>query len=193
MSDPISSGEATRRERLLNGALELFAERGYTGTSVKAIAERAGVSQGLLYVHFDNKQALLVALFEQGMQDVQTTLEFDSVSGSGSATEHLVSLLNKTFDLMQKNRDFWRLFYTLRFQATAVEALGPTLNTGLAAIREQLEKVCKDLKLPEPELEARLLFATIDGVCQHAALEPDTYPFKDVFDALVGKYQEVPQ
>lgn len=192
MSDSTSSGEATRRERLLNGALALFAERGYAGTSVKAIAERAGVSQGLLYVHFANKQALLVALFERGMQDVQSTLD-KSLSDSVSATEHLASLLNKTFALMQENRDFWRLFYTLRFQATALEALGPALERGLAVIREQLEEVCRDLNLPQPELEARLLFATIDGICQHATLEPETYPFKNVLDALVGKYQEVPQ
>ena len=183
--------EPTRRERLLESALELFAERGYAGTSVKAIAERAGVSQGLLYVHFADKQALLAALFEKGMSDVRSTLVSDTADSTLSGVGRLATLLDKTYELVQTNRPFWQLFYTLRFQTAALEALGPTLQTGLAALRGELESVCKDLNLPEPELEARLLFATIDGVCQHATVEPD-YPFEEVFGHLLSTYQEVP-
>ena len=79
MTNLTATNGTSRQERLLESALELFAERGYAGTSVKTIAGRAGVSQGLLYVHFESKQALLVALFERGMQDVQSTLELGCV------------------------------------------------------------------------------------------------------------------
>ena len=188
MANPTPTNETPRRERLLESALALFAERGYAGTSVKAIAERAGVSQGLLYVHFENKQDLLIALFERGMQDVQFTLESDVAT---VGVKRLGILLRRTFDLMQANRDFWRLFYTLRFQVSVAEALGPAIQLGTSTIREELARVCRDMNVPHPELEARLLFATIDGVCQHAVLEPDTYPFEDVFDVLLSKYQEV--
>ena len=180
--------ETPRQERLLGSALELFAERGYAGTSVKAIAGRAGVSQGLLYVHFESKQALLVALFKRGMQDVQSTLELDA---SATGVEQLGVLLRRTFALIRANRSFWRLFYTLRFQPSVAEALGPVVQAGTSSIREQLERVCRDMNVPHPEMEARLLFATIDGVCQHAVHEPETYPFEDVLDALLNKYQEV--
>ncbi len=197
MAQPESSPEPSRRERLLTGALELFAERGYAGTSIKAIAERAGVSQGLLYVHFANKQALLAALFERGLDDVRSTFHFDppdsAVDSAGEAVTgmaRLATLLNKTYELMQANRPFWRLFYALRFQTAALDALGPALQTGLLSLRGELESVCRNLNLPRPELEARLLFATIDGVCQHAALEPD-YPFEAVFEQLLARYQEV--
>lgn len=188
MSNLTSANEAPRRERLLESALDLFAERGYAGTSVKAIAERAGVSQGLLYVHFENKQALLTDLFERGMGDVQFTLE---VEDGTTGVERLSGLLHKVFDLMQSNRDFWRLFYALRFQPSVAEALGDSIRIGTSKIREQLEHVCNDMGLSHPKLEARLLFATIDGVCQHAALEPDSYPFEDALEALLEKYREV--
>jgi AcrR family transcriptional regulator len=48
---------ATRRD-LLTAARELFATTGYAGTTVRAIAERAGVNQALLFRHFGNKEAL---------------------------------------------------------------------------------------------------------------------------------------
>lgn len=175
----------SKRDLLLKSALELFAEHGYAGTSVKAIAQRAGVSQGLLYVHFENKAALLTALLEKGMADVASTLE---VGAATTGLERLEALLRNVFTLMQTNGDFWRLFYTLRFQPAVAEALGPTLQVGATTIREQLGAVCRELQVSHPELEARLLFAAIDGVCQHAALEPD-YPFEDVLKTLLGKYQ----
>lgn len=180
--------DLTRQELLLESALELFAEHGYAGTSVKAIAQRAGVSQGLLYVHFTNKEALLLALFEKSMHDVQSTFEIDA---SANGVARLEILLHKTFDLIQMNHDFWRLFYTLRFQPATTQTLGSIMYLGIEAIRTQLEQICRDLNVAHPELEARLLFATIDGICQHALLEPDAYPFERVLEVLLGKYQQV--
>jgi AcrR family transcriptional regulator len=51
---------ADTRERLLQAAASVFAERGYDGTRVADIAAAAGVSNGALYAHFDSKAELLV-------------------------------------------------------------------------------------------------------------------------------------
>lgn len=56
-------------------ALELFAEHGFGSTSVKAIAQRAGVSPGLIYTYFPSKDDLLRAVFERGVEEVFATLE----------------------------------------------------------------------------------------------------------------------
>jgi AcrR family transcriptional regulator len=48
------------RERLLNAAADVFAERGYDGTRVADIASAAGVSNAALYAHFPSKAQLLV-------------------------------------------------------------------------------------------------------------------------------------
>ncbi len=49
-------------ERILAAAADFFAERGFANTTVEAIAQRAGVSKGLVYVHFPSKEALLEAV-----------------------------------------------------------------------------------------------------------------------------------
>jgi AcrR family transcriptional regulator len=51
---------ADTRERLLQAAADVFAERGYEGTRVADIAAAAGVSNGALYAHFASKADLLV-------------------------------------------------------------------------------------------------------------------------------------
>jgi len=50
---------------LLRAALDLFAERGYEGTSVRAIARAVGLSEGGLYAHFENKRAIFEAVLGQ--------------------------------------------------------------------------------------------------------------------------------
>jgi AcrR family transcriptional regulator len=64
------------RERILRSALALFARRGFANTSVRLLAEEAGVSQGLLYNYFDGKHELLRAIFARSMEGVQRTCEF---------------------------------------------------------------------------------------------------------------------
>lgn len=59
------SASRDTRERILDSAAELFAERGYGGTTTRAIAERAGVNEVTLFRHFGNKQGVLVSLTER--------------------------------------------------------------------------------------------------------------------------------
>jgi AcrR family transcriptional regulator len=53
----------SRRDRIVEAALELFATRGFEGTSTKAIALAAGVAEGLIFHHFETKEALLTEVF----------------------------------------------------------------------------------------------------------------------------------
>lgn len=57
-----------KREAVLGAALELFVERGFHGTTVPEIAERAGVGAGTIYRHFPSKEAVVNELFRQHKQ-----------------------------------------------------------------------------------------------------------------------------
>lgn len=57
-----------KREAILDAALELFAERGFYGTAVPAVAEKAKVGAGTIYRYFPSKEALVNALFQRHKQ-----------------------------------------------------------------------------------------------------------------------------
>jgi len=59
-------GGAATRAALLRSARELFADRGFDRTTVRAIAERAGVNQALLFRYFGSKDALFAAALSEG-------------------------------------------------------------------------------------------------------------------------------
>ena len=56
---------AAARERLYATAMRLIAERGYEATTLRDIANHAGVSVGLLYRYFPSKQAVVIALYDE--------------------------------------------------------------------------------------------------------------------------------
>jgi len=56
---------AAARERLYGTAIQLIAKRGYEATTLRDIAQAAGVSVGLLYRYFPSKQAIVIALYDE--------------------------------------------------------------------------------------------------------------------------------
>jgi AcrR family transcriptional regulator len=59
------AGSGDTREAILDAALSLFAERGFHGASMPALAARAGVAAGTPYRHFDGKEELVNSLYRR--------------------------------------------------------------------------------------------------------------------------------
>ena len=62
---PVVNSKKDLSAAILDAALELFAERGFHGTAMPAVADKAGVGTGTLYRHFASKEALVNALFQK--------------------------------------------------------------------------------------------------------------------------------
>lgn len=73
---------AETRQRLLDAAAELFAERGVEGSSVDAIAERAERTSGAVYDHFGGKEGLLFALLEGWVDDIAVVIDAELVTAT---------------------------------------------------------------------------------------------------------------
>jgi AcrR family transcriptional regulator len=65
----------SRRDKILHAALRLFHQKGYFNTSVHEIREKAGVSIGLVYRYFANKEKIAEAIYSELLQDAIATLE----------------------------------------------------------------------------------------------------------------------
>lgn len=66
-----------RRNEILGAALELFVEKGYSGTKISDIAKKAGMSAGLMFHYFESKEQLYLALLKIGLDGTKKALEFD--------------------------------------------------------------------------------------------------------------------
>ena len=84
--------EATRR-RIIDSAVELFAELGYGETGLADVLQRAGVSKGAFYYHFDSKEAIAAAIIDEYSRQLGNAARefFDP------ATPHMEGVIRTTF------------------------------------------------------------------------------------------------
>jgi AcrR family transcriptional regulator len=76
MSQPqIDSSNADRRSQILDAALVCFAKRGFHQTSMHDISGEAGISVGLIYRYFENKESVISAMAARHKEEIQQMLE----------------------------------------------------------------------------------------------------------------------
>jgi len=171
------------RERLLHAAMHCFASKGLAGTSIRDIASTAGVATGLLYAHFDSKDTLLLSVFAQSMQQVQST--FAEALAPGPGEHPVATLVRAAVRTVRAHLPFWQLSYALRHQPEVLGTLGTALEAWQQEIIQHLRLILAD-EASEPE--ALALFAQIDGLCQHFAADPERYPVDEVAEVVISHW-----
>ncbi len=95
--------ERVRQAEVLGVAADLFAEQGYVSTTVRGIADAAGILSGSLYHHFDSKEAMLDAILRGFIE--HTLAGYESVLRRGrGATATFEDLLRASLGSMVEHR-----------------------------------------------------------------------------------------
>ncbi|MET3960131.1 AcrR family transcriptional regulator [Marmoricola sp. OAE513] len=105
----LSSITGTRRDELLAIAAGLFAERGFKNTTVRDIADAAGILSGSLYHHFDSKESMVDELLDT----FQTELwkQYDAIEASDrTPKEKLVAVVQASFEAIGEHRNEVAIF-----------------------------------------------------------------------------------
>ncbi|RKH64025.1 TetR/AcrR family transcriptional regulator [Corallococcus interemptor] len=177
------------RERVLQAAVRLFSRHGFDGTSVRALAQEADIAVGLLYSHFDSKEAVLSALMRSSMLDVARTLE--AADREPTARGFVTVLLTSAVEMLDAHRDLWRLSQGLRHQPEVLARLKLPLEQFLGATHQRLTQALAERGVPDADIEARVLFATVEGVSQQYVQHEGDYPAAAVIQAVARRWPGV--
>ncbi len=102
------------RQRLLEGAAELFTQKGYAATTVREIVAAGGVTKPVLYYYFRNKEGLYLELMRQAFTKVDDLLQA-ALEDQGSATQKLVRLCDRVYSLFMENVKVARVMYSIYY------------------------------------------------------------------------------
>jgi TetR/AcrR family transcriptional regulator, repressor for uid operon len=75
MSLPQTEPQLDRRTQILDAAIVCFAKRGFHQTSMHDVSAEAGISVGLIYRYFANKEAVIAAMADRHKREIQSMLE----------------------------------------------------------------------------------------------------------------------
>ena len=151
-----------RREQLLIVALELFADRGYTATTMDEIAEAAGVTKPLLYQHFSSKRALYLELADSVAHDLLVAIAEATAKAEGPRQQVEVGF-TAYFDLAVTREPAFRLLFGRDHAAD--EELGEALRKVEDAIAEAIDPLI-DAGLDDDH--RRLLAYAVVGMAEGA-------------------------
>lgn len=103
------SVEEDTETRILKAAQRLFARSGFDGTTTRDLAQAAGVAEGTLFRHFENKKAILVEVATQGWVEILTDL-LTELSEMGSY-KAVAQVMRKRMLNLHQNADMMRVCF----------------------------------------------------------------------------------
>jgi AcrR family transcriptional regulator len=167
--------EITRR-KIIDAALDLYDEIGYAATGMGDIIERAKITKGALYYHFDSKEAVAADIVTRGGERILDT--FLSVcEASAPAIENLICSSFALADHMARDkvaRAAHRLAHTL---GPGIEAATVVNRTWLAAVGTQLRRVDEEGDLRpdvDPDVAAEVIMAASIGTTLMSVEAPNS-------------------
>jgi AcrR family transcriptional regulator len=103
--------ESGGREAILETSTKLFSQQGYTGVSIRDIAQACGVTNAALYYHFKSKEDLFLAMLQRDHEKVMRSLE-EAANGPGDLRADLAQLvaayIKVTYEQHQTFQTLWR-------------------------------------------------------------------------------------
>lgn len=91
-------------QRIIAAATKVFAQKGFYQSKISEIAKEAGVADGTIYIYFENKDDILISLFEEQMQAVLDNMKSRIVLQTDPARK-LEEFAWTHLSLIQKNKD----------------------------------------------------------------------------------------
>lgn len=138
-----------KQDNIIKAALDLFSKDGFHATSTNKIATNAGVSEGLIFRHFKNKEGLIYVILK--LNETQINSSFTHILEEDDVKQVIKKTLEFPFNIDEIELDYWRLHYKLKWelQLDNYKILKP--------LEDRLVKAFTKLKYKKPVLESNLV------------------------------------
>ena len=140
-----TGAHAERRQEILEAAAQLFAERGYKATSIRQIADAAGMMAGSLYYHIESKESLFVEIHNRAL-DAAASRIFSAIAPHTAPWARLEAACTELLDIQLSLTSI-----TLPMMNSIVSA-PPDVRDALVKKRDEFESIFRniidDLPLP---------------------------------------------
>jgi AcrR family transcriptional regulator len=180
-----AAATAETRQKILLGAFRVLSRRGYENTTVKDIAEEAGVAQGLVNYHFRSKQGLVLAVLEMCRTEMQLQQDQqDPISNALGGFEHFKMTL-------RDQREINGLFVQLIGVGLHDSEVGAGILETMRQNRAKIEAIAGDVldQQGQPSKTAPALagavWGSLMGIMIESLVDPD-FDAQAAVDALAA-------
>lgn len=177
---------AQTRQQILVAGLKAFAEKGYAAASMSFIAKEAGISKGLSYHYFKNKEDLLHGIFEMLLEMGKG---MEALFEGLNAKDKLKTTIDLSFDFFKKQPDTMRFMTALAVQPDVTENLKEDIAQQKQTSIQLYFEIFKELGYPDPSAEAYAFGALLDGAGLGYLALGEAYPIEAMHQKILNKYE----
>lgn len=181
MNDSTTLKNQNTKDRILDTALDLFANHGYHKTSISQIAKSVGVSKSLVYNYFESKNQLLESIIGTFIEQNARLLPSGSIENLDSP-EDLTEYLQKLKLHFTSHSTYYRLLIMLTLQGTVKEIIMPDILEKQRVLLPQLNAFFHKFHQEDSDKLTYLLGAIMDGIFLHYLYMEGNYPLDEIFD-----------
>jgi AcrR family transcriptional regulator len=174
------------RQKILDAALKLFALKGFDGTSVSGIAKEAGVAKGLIYNYFESKEEIVHQIVVAGVEESASVMV--ELMGKENAREKLRFSFNLVRRHLKERFEYNKLLNMLALKLEAFPELQDFVVAKYNGFMPLFSSILAEIGVEEPEREARMLAATMDGISTQYLVLKEKFPLDQMIDELIEKY-----
>ena len=164
-----------RRRQLLEVAAGLFAQRGYRGATTAELARAAGITEPILYRHFENKLDLFITLIEEVGREVITAWK-DALDRITDPRRRLRTLLAANPATHERGRGVYRVIFQAMTEIEGEEEIADALQRHVSRlhgfVRTELVNLQKAGVVRDDEPAASLAWVLIDVAIGYGILAP---------------------
>lgn len=164
-----------RRRQLLEAAAEVFASRGYRGATTAELARAAGITEPILYRHFDNKLDLFITLVDVVGDEVIAGWN-KSLNGTDDPHERLRVLLASNPATHERGRRVYRVIFQAMTEVEAEPSIAAGLRRHLTKlhgfVREELATLQSAGVVRQDEPPEAIAWLLVDAAIGHGITRP---------------------
>ena len=172
-SSPLSKRavQSEQKKRLiLKVATEVFAERGFSETTISQISQKARIAEGSIYHYFENKEDLLFSIPEERMENFLSGLQ-ESLEGVEGALNKIRKLIWYHLNFYEKNRDYVLiLVQNIRLKPSFTSTRAYALIRDFSRLLVQLIQKGKKEGAIRKNVDSKLLRDAILGSIEHVTI-----------------------
>ncbi len=180
------SSMTERQENIILVALKLFADQGYESTPTSQIAKEAGVSEGLIFKHFTNKEGLLAAIVSSGTEKIRQVIQ--PILATDNPLEVIYKVIDLPFEMIKKEKEFWTLQYNLKTQSKKYAKVFQDSNY-LLPLSAAVQNAFVKLKYNNPAQETLYLFTVLNGLTASLLSQSNEKENKQLIKFIKQKYE----
>ena len=176
----------TRKKKIMDTALELFAQEGFDVTSISSIAYKAGISKGLLYNYFESKEDLIRSIIFNGFDRMSRLI--DPNKDGVLTRQEMRFFIKEMFSALKEEPYYWKLYFNLFFQPHVLRKVEKRLAVLIKSYLKMFSEYFATIGSEDPETDAIFFGALLDGIGFQFMVNPKKFPLEKIKNKLLKMY-----